>query len=94
MEARATGRQLHLGDGFVRADGRLTSVCPRAHDTGSAVARDYTTCLRSHHIVGVYTRGLHADRIVPLQLIEAGVRLALAGALAALCLSRARRIPA
>ncbi|MEU3984511.1 cell wall protein [Streptomyces sp. NPDC026672] len=83
-----------LSSGYVHADGRLTEVYPCAYSGGQSAPQDFHSCLRAHDIVTQYSRVLLPDQIVPLQLIETGICLAAAAALAVLCLHGVRRIAA
>jgi len=78
----------YLGGGWVRNDGTLTTADP----CGRVPTTDYRACLSRHHITGLYSRDLRPSQFVPLQLIETGICLAAAVALAALCLWHVRRV--
>ncbi|BBA95757.1 hypothetical protein RVR_753 [Actinacidiphila reveromycinica] len=79
------------GVGYVRADGSLTTSIPpcAGRDTHA-----FATCMRQQQIVGRYNRSFTMDQFVPLQLIETGICLAAAAALAAFCLWYLPRVTA
>ncbi|WP_329138712.1 cell wall protein [Streptomyces sp. NBC_01476] len=77
----------YLGGGYVRADGSLTDTYP------SCPSRmDSATCLRTNGIVGQYSRSFHIGQLPLMQLIETGICLAAAAALAGFCLWYVPRI--
>ncbi|MGQ4434553.1 ABC transporter permease subunit [Streptomyces sp. SAS_260] len=80
----------YLGSGNVRADGTLTT----GHPCPGPNVKDFSACLRQHHVIGQYDSYLRTSQFLPLQLIETAISLSAATALAAFCLWYVNRVTA
>ncbi|MDQ0772983.1 hypothetical protein QF026_001449 [Streptomyces aurantiacus] len=79
----------HLGGGYLRTDGTLTSTapCPQPYP-----GNPQTECLHAHGLQSPYTEDLRGAQFLPLHLVETALCLTVAAILTTLCTIYVHRI--